>query len=121
VLYFWAGSEGENEYGPQPPRSPVGLIVVAVASFAPFFFGLLFMVPRDKSDDVWQANCNFIVHQEWNGTTFSNGEICWEAAEMHFEEYRGERNNLGEGHSSGCKLVKTSFPLSLMLFAIDAR
>lgn len=52
TLFFWPGSEGANDYGQQPQQSHVGLKVVAVASFAPFFFGLLFALPHDKSADV---------------------------------------------------------------------
>jgi uncharacterized membrane protein YhaH (DUF805 family) len=121
ILFFWPGSDGENDYGQQPQQSHVGLKVVAVASFAPFFFGLLFVLPHDKSADVWQAYCNILEHREWNKTTFPNSEKCWEESNTHLDEYPGEKTRTGEGHSVGCKLVKTSFPMSLVLDVVGNR
>jgi hypothetical protein len=88
----------------------VGLKVVAVASFVPFFFWLTLALPRDKSNDVWQAYCNMPEHTEWNKTTFSNGEKCWEESKTHLDKYPHERTSSGKRHSVGCKLVKASFP-----------
>ena len=121
ILYFWPGTDGENEYGQKPKQSHVSLKVVAITSFAPFFFGLIFFLPHDKSADIWQAYCNIPEHREWNKTTFPNGEKCWEEGKIHLDKYPGERTSSGEGHSVGCKLVKTSFPWSLMLDIVGTK
>jgi len=115
ILLFWPGTAGENEYGQQPQQSHVGIKVIAAASFTPFLFGLLFVLPHDKSADVWQAYCNILDHREWNKTTFPNGEKCWEESKIHLDASPGEKTKSGEGHSVGCKLAKTSFPWSLVL------
>ena len=111
ILFFRPGTVGENVFGQQPQQSHLGLKVVAVASFTPFVFGLVFLFPHDRTADVWQAYCNIPEHSQWNSKTFQNGEQCWEESKIHLDEYAGGNAR----HNVGCKLVKTSFPWSLVL------